>query len=122
MAGRVEGGDHDVLSCDRLQAEGASRLVDEGEGRHRNELAGELAEAEVHVVVAGVDGAGDEPSPIDAEQQRRHAAGGDVDRDGVCVIAKPHMVVHADRQRARDQLRLVGCGGHAAGDAPDGDP
>src|SRR6202022_2324736 len=68
--GGVEGGDHDVLATNRREVDGKPGLIDKVEFGHRNELAGELAEAEIDLVVACIDRARDEMTGIDSEEQR----------------------------------------------------
>ncbi len=67
MAGGVERRDDQVLAGDTTVVQRAAVLVDQREARHGHELARELPQAEVQVVVAGVDGAGDQMAAVDAQ-------------------------------------------------------
>ena len=122
MTGCVEGGDHDVFARDRCEVEWASGLIDESEGRHGDELARELTETEVHIVVAGVDRTGHEPARVDAQQERLQAPRADADCDARCVVAESNVVVGADRQSARDELGLARRRRYAAGHGSDRHP
>ncbi len=75
MARGVESRDHDILARDRAVVESTSSLVDEGERRHRPELARQLSETQVDLIVAGVRGSNEETPRFDPEQERFHLAG-----------------------------------------------
>ena len=74
VTGGVEGGDDQVATGDALVVEGVTVLVLQREGRHGHELPGQLAEAEVELVVAGIDSAGNQTAVVDAEKNRFHLA------------------------------------------------
>ena len=74
MAGGVEGGDDQVATGDALVVEGVTILVMQRERRHGHKLPGQLAEAEVELVVAGIDSAGNQTAVVDAEKNRFHLA------------------------------------------------
>src|SRR5258708_27981959 len=68
MTARMKRRDDHVLAGNRRESYGVSRLIGELEIRHRYELAGELAESKVHLVVARIGGARDEMAGIDSEE------------------------------------------------------
>ncbi len=82
-------------------------LVDQVETRHGDELARQLAEAEVYVVISGVDRARQQPARLDSEQQRFDLARGDRHRHRRRVVAHAHTVVAPGSQRHAQQLALA---------------
>ncbi len=112
VARGVKGRDDQVLARGRRVVERLAVLVQQPERRHGDELARELTEAEVQLVVAGVGGAGDEPSALDADEYRLDLRRGHLDVDRRDVIAEANAGVRAGRHRHGEQLALVGRRGY----------
>ncbi len=115
MALGVKRGEHDVAAGDGHVAERVPPLVLEAEGGHGDELARQLAQAEVDLVVAGVCGAGDEMAGFDAEQDRLHLARRHRNCDRLLAGSDPQPVVVAHGDRHGQQLTLLRRRGDGAG-------
>src|SRR5206468_9880388 len=87
-----------------------------------DELAGELAEAEVELIVAGVSGARDEPPALDADEDWLHLPRGHMDVDLRDVVAEADARVRAGGHRHGEQLALVWRRGYRAGNHADRGP
>jgi hypothetical protein len=107
VARRVKGRDDQVAACGGAAVKCVALLVLKAEWRHRHELAGQLAQAKIHLVVAGVCGARQETSPLETEEDRLDLPCCHHDRQSRLVVADTHAVVRADRHRQRQQLALV---------------
>ena len=86
MTARVERGDDQVATCDAPVVERLAVLIHEGEGRHGDELSGQLSEPEVEVVVAGVDRAGNHSTLVEADEHRLDLAGRTVTSVGTWLL------------------------------------
>jgi len=106
VARRVESGDDEVLARCSAAVEGVAELVLQAEGGHGDELARQLAEAEVHLVVARVGGARDELACVDAEEDGLDLSRAHDHRQGCLFGAQAHTVVCAHRDRQRQELAL----------------
>ena len=122
MARGVKGSDDDVLAGDRVEVEGPAGLIGQVEGRHRDEAPRQLAQAQVHVVIAGVDGPGDQPAGLDAQEDRLDLAALDLDPHRLYLVAEAHAVVDAGGDSDLEQLALVGRRRDLSADAADGRP
>ena len=118
----MKGSDDDVLAGDRVEVEGPARLIGQVEGRHRDEPSRELAQAQVHVVIAGVDGPGDQPAGLDAQKHRLDLAAFHLDPHRLRLVADAYAVVDAGGDRDLEQLALVGRRRHFPAYAADGRP
>ena len=76
----------------------------------------------VHVVIAGVDGPGDQPAGLDAQEDRLDLAALDLDPHRLYLVAEAHAVVDAGGDSDLEQLALVGRRGDVAAYAADGRP
>src|SRR4029077_13447436 len=99
-----------------------SCLVCEREGGHRPELARQLSETEVDLIVAGVSGSGEEVSRFDAEQERLHLARDERDGHRLLLVSKPNAVIGADCDRQRKELSLLRRRRDRTGNRADGRP
>src|SRR5260370_28392997 len=107
MAGRVEGRDDNVFAGDGRVVEPVPSLIDEIEGRHRDELARKLSQAEVDLVVAGISGAGYQLPSLEAEQERLDLARDDRDRHRLLIAAQPDAVASAHSHRQGQTVALL---------------